>query len=133
MRRLNEYSLGIPEIDDQHSALLACFDAIEEAMKQEQSWSSVYFKIAELKELARIHFTCEEALMRLFAFPDIKLHTAEHSHFVKCVAEIEMNSISSSVEKDLVAFLRAWLLKHIDGSDRDFARYVHARVEVVRS
>lgn len=129
----NEYSLGIVELDDQHKQLIGHFGAIEEAIRQEQNWSSVYFLIAELKDFARFHFTCEEALMRLLDFPDLRLHAAEHAHFFKVLAEIEMNSISKAIERELVEFLRVWMTKHIVGSDRAFAQHVLSGAAVVCS
>lgn len=129
----NEYSLGIVEIDSQHKQLIGHFGVIEEAIREGQSWSSIYFLIAELKDFARFHFTCEEALMRLFGFPDLRLHAAEHAHFFKVLAEIEMNSISKAIERELVEFLRVWMTKHIVGSDRSFARHVLSGAAVVCS
>ena len=120
----DEYSLGIPEIDNQHKTLIGLFDAIEEAVKLGESWSTTYFHIAELRDFARFHFACEEALMRVFDFPDSSLHTAEHTHFLKFLSEMENSSLRKSVEKDLVKLLRSWVTKHIVGSDRDFSRHV---------
>lgn len=126
----DEYSLGIPEIDNQHKTLIGLFDAIEEAVKHGESWSTTYFHIAELRDFARFHFACEEALMRVFDFPDSSLHTAEHTHFLKFLSEMENNSLRKSVEKDLVKLLRSWVTKHIVGSDRDFSRHVLSGVAI---
>ena len=120
----DEYSLGIPEIDNQHRTLVGLFDAIEEAIRQGETWSTTYFHIAELRDFSRFHFACEEALMRVFDFPDISLHTAEHTHFLKFLSEMENSSLRKSVEEDLVKLLRSWVTKHIVGSDRDFSRHV---------
>ena len=67
----DEYLLGIQEIDNQHKTLIGLFDAIEEAVKQGKNWTTTYFHIAELRDYARFHFACEEALMRVFNFADI--------------------------------------------------------------
>ncbi len=127
----DEYSLGILEIDSQHKTLIRHFSTIEEAIRQGQSWSTVYFHISDLKEFARFHFTCEEALMRLFGFPDIRLHTAEHTHFFKVLGEIEKNSINKAIEMELVEFLRVWTTKHIVRSDREMARHILSGAPVV--
>ena len=129
----DEYSLGIAEIDSQHKQLIGSFGAIEDAIRQGQRWSSIYFLIAELKDFARFHFACEEALMRLFGSPELRLHTVEHAHFFRFLAEIEKNSISQSIEKDLVEFLRVWMTKHIVGSDKGFARHILSGAAVVGS
>ena len=80
--------------------------------------------IAELRDYARFHFACEEALMRVFNFADITLHAAEHAHFLKFLSEMENSSLRKSMENDLVRQLRSWVTKHIVGSDRDFSRHV---------
>jgi hemerythrin-like metal-binding protein len=64
--------------------------------------------------------------MRVFGYPDMRLHAAEHTHFLKELTEIERRSIEKSIEKELLSFLGAWMSKHILASDRDFARYVLA-------
>ena len=129
----DEYVLGIQEMDNQHKTLIQGFTAIEEAIRLEKNWSTIHFNITDLKDFARFHFSCEEALMRMFGYPEIKLHTAEHTHFLKVLSDIETNSIRKSVEKDLVKFLRLWLTKHIVGSDREVARHILSGASVMRS
>ncbi len=129
----DEYVLGIQEMDNQHKTLIQGFTAIEEAIRLEKNWSTIHFNITDLKDFARFHFSCEEALMRMFGYPEIKLHTAEHTHFFKVLSDIETNSIRKSVEKDLVKFLRLWLTKHIVGSDREVARHILSGASVMRS
>lgn len=126
-----EYSLGIPEIDTQHETLVRHFTAIEDAIGRGLEWSTVYFHITDLKEFARFHFTCEEALMRLFAFPGTPLHTAEHAHFFKVLGEIEKNSINKAIERELVEYLRVWTVKHVIGSDREMAQHILSGATVV--
>jgi hemerythrin len=133
MQWRDTYSLGIREIDEQHRALIGNFTTIEEAIRQGENWSTVYFHVADLKESARFHFTCEEALMRLFGYPDLRLHTAEHAHFFKVLSEIELHSINRSIEKERVKFLRVWMTKHISGSDRELARHILAGAPVVKA
>ena len=71
--------------------------------------------------------------MRLFGFPDLRLHAAEHAHFFKVLTEIERHSINKSIEKDLVKFLRMWMTKHIVGSDREFAKHILSGAAVVKT
>lgn len=133
MRWKNEYSLGIQEIDDQHRLILSSFSVIEEAITQNQSWSSVHFGIVRLRELARIHFAFEEALMRLFAYPEAKEHRSEHEHFFTELAEIENNSLRNATEGQLLEFLREWLTSHILKTDAGYARHILSGATVVRS
>ena len=127
----NEYSLGILEIDNQHKSLIRCFASIEESIKAGHTWSSTHFNIVSLKEVARFHFSCEEALMRLFGYPDIGEHSSQHEHFFTFLAEIENNSLHKSTEMKLVEFLRTWLTTHITGDDRVFARHILSGASIV--
>ncbi|MCX7150158.1 MAG: hemerythrin family protein [Rhodocyclales bacterium] len=133
MKWKNEYSLGIQEIDDQHRLLLSSFSVIEEAIKLKQGWSNVHYSIIGLKELARMHFTFEEALMRLFAYPEAKEHRSDHEYFFVRLAAIENNSLRNSTENELLEFLREWLTIHILQTDMGYARHILSGASVVRS
>lgn len=133
MKWKNEYSLGIQEIDDQHRLLLSSFSVIEEAINLKQGWSNVHFSILGLKELASMHFTFEEALMRLFSYPEAKAHRGDHEYFFARLAEIENHSLRNSAERELLEFLREWLTSHILHTDADYARYILSGASVVRS
>ena len=133
MKWKNEYSLGIQEIDAQHRLLLTSFAVIEEAIKLKQGWSNVHFSIVGLKELARMHFTFEEALMRLFAYPEAKEHRSDHEYFFARLAEIENNSLRNSTERELLDFLQEWLTNHILDTDAGYARHILSGASVVRS
>ncbi len=129
----DEYSLGIQEIDDQHKLLLHAFSAVEDTIKQDKGWSSIHFSIVELKALARMHFSFEEALMRLFGFQDIKEHSSEHEHFFVKLEEIENHSLRNSLGAEILEFLHEWLTKHIRGIDNNYAPYILSGASVVRS
>ena len=70
----NEYSVGILEIDDQHKLLLRSFTEIEESIRLGEGWSNTHYAILELNQLARMHFTFEEAIMHLFGYPETEAH-----------------------------------------------------------
>lgn len=133
MKWKNEYSLGIEEIDDQHRLLLSSFSVIEEAISLKQSWSNVHYSIVGLIDLARMHFTFEEALMRLFAYPEAKEHRKEHEYFFVKLAEIENNSLRNASEGQLLEFLREWLTSHILKTDAGYARHILSGAPVARS
>ncbi|HUW00050.1 MAG TPA: bacteriohemerythrin [Gallionella sp.] len=128
----DEYSLGLLEIDNQHRLLLRSFTVIEESIKLDQGWSNTHYAIIELIELVRMHFSFEEALMRIFAYPGIEEHQKEHQGFFDHLKRIEHHSLKKSAEKGMVQFLRDWLTKHILGTDRDYAKHIFSGAQVVR-
>jgi hemerythrin len=129
----DEYSVGILEIDDQHKLLLQSFTEIEESIKLGQGWSNTHYAILELNQLARMHFTFEEAIMHMFGYPETEAHKTEHQQFFAKMASIERHSLKKSAEVEMVQFLRSWLTSHILGSDRAYAKYIFSGAQVVRS
>lgn len=128
----DEYSLGILEIDNQHRLLLRSFSVIEESIRLDQGWSNTHYAIIELIQLVRMHFSFEEALMRMFAYPGIEEHQKEHQGFFDHLERIERHSLKKSAEKGMVQFLRDWLTTHILGTDRGYANHIFSGAQVVR-
>lgn len=129
----DEYSIGIQEIDDQHKLLLRSFSAIEESIRSDQGWSNTHYAILELNQLASMHFTFEEALMKMFGYPETEAHQREHHRFFAEIGRIERHSLNKSAEVEMVQFLRGWLTTHILGSDRGYARHIFSGAQVVRT
>jgi hemerythrin-like metal-binding protein len=129
----DEYSVGILEIDDQHKLLLQSFTEIEESIKLGQGWSNTHYAILELNQLARMHFTFEEAIMHMFGYPEMEAHKIEHQQFFAKMASIERHSLKKSAEVEMVQFLRSWLTMHILGSDRGYAKHIFSGAQVVGS
>ena len=121
---LQEYSLGIVEIDNQHKRLLRQFTQIEEAFLRSLSWTDTHYLILDLIEFAKFHFEFEEALMRIFAVPSLERHGGEHRQFFVMLQEIEQHSLNKAAEGEMVEFLRSWLKNHIMGSDREYATWI---------
>jgi len=129
----NEYSLGIKEIDDQHKMLLCSFSILKEAIETEQAWSATHYRIVELRDLAIVHFTVEEAMMRLFGYTATEEHRTTHEHFLIRLDDILNMSIRSSADEEMLKLLKEWLTMHILGSDKDYARHILSGASVVRT
>jgi hemerythrin len=120
----SEYSVGIPEIDEQHKQLFACIERLESAGDERQRELAVYFVIDELKEYVRVHFTVEEIVMRLFDYPDLEAHIAEHREFAARLMALGKIELVHDIHGQAGQFLRDWLLRHIMGSDQRYAAYL---------
>jgi len=133
MEWCDTYSVGIVEIDNQHKLLLQSFSLIETAIQLDRGWSSVYYGVAELRELARQHFDFEEGLQRLFAYPHATAHRREHEQFFARLTAIERSCLQNCAESEVLALLRSWLMEHILGTDRDYARYICEGAAIVKT
>ncbi len=119
-----EYSIGIEEIDNQHRVLLDYFSLIEDSVAGGGSWSSLHFILIQLHDFARIHFSVEEALMRMYAYPGSNDHISQHQGFFAKVKELEQQSLTADVTKGTVEFLHHWLLQHITKADKGYAQHI---------
>ena len=128
-----EYSVGIDEIDKQHRVLLDYFNLIEDAVAAGGTWSSLHFILIQLHEFARIHFSVEEALMHLFGYPEVADHMGLHQAFFIKLKELEQQSLKTDVTKGTVEFLHNWLVQHILGADKGYARHIAGGAQVVLS
>ena len=128
-----EYSVGIDEIDKQHRVLLDYFSLIEDAVAAGGSWSSLHFILIQLRDYARIHFSVEETLMHMFAYPGAAEHVSLHQGFFAKLKELEQLSLTTDVTKGTVDFLHNWLLDHIMGADKGYARHIAGGAQVVLS
>jgi hemerythrin len=133
MKWKEEYSVGIQEIDDQHKKLLDMFMVVEQSIESAESWNDVHLGLVGLKSSASIHFTVEQALMRLFGYEDLARHIVTHQYFFDKLAEMERRSLGISTKKETVEFLVDWFKDHMSTTDRKYANYILSGAQVVRS
>ena len=133
MQWTDEYSVGIEEIDNQHKELLRLFSVVENSIAADQGWSSVHYAILEIKHFVEFHFEFEEAVMRMYDFPDYEQHCLGHSVFVGKMSAIVGKSLKGDNQEKLVAFFFDWLLNHIKMADRDYAQHILAGAKLKSS
>ena len=120
----SEYSIGIPEIDEEHKGLLACIARLDGALDARERKFAVYYTLGELDEYVRVHFTVEEVVMRLFDYPAREAHVRAHRSFAEYVKSMQQSALKRDVHEEMSAFLRDWLVNHIMVTDRQYAEFV---------
>jgi len=129
----DEYSVGILEIDNQHKVLLHSFSVIEETMNLDQDWSNTHYAIVELIQLTRTHFSFEEALMRMFGYPETEAHQKDHQYIMVRLDSFERHSLNKSSDVEMVQFLQDGLMAHMHDSDKGIAKHIFSGAQVVKS
>ncbi len=124
----NNFSVGIEQIDAQHKVLIGYIADLERSVDhpdEKQRWSSIHYAIVQLRDYTRIHFSVEECLMEILAYPGRCAHIEEHKSFVDVISDLERRSITHNdiTETEIIEFLRHWLLNHIATSDKEYSRY----------
>lgn len=131
MKWTEKYSVGIEEIDSQHKELLRLFSAVEDQVQSDQGWSAIHYSILEVIDFTKFHFRFEEALMRLYGFPDYGQHTEQHRMILVQADSIVSDSLRKGARDDVARFFSDWLVHHIQGSDRAYAQHILAGAKVV--
>jgi hemerythrin-like metal-binding protein len=71
------------------------------------------------------HFACEERLMRSVKYSGVAAHANMHRRLLGDLHGLRLDGTGLSVS--LVArYLQEWLIRHVDGADRDVAAALHA-------
>ena len=120
----DEYSIGIPEIDEEHKLLLVCIARLQDAKDHKEGDLAVYFVLGELDDYVRVHFTVEEIIMRLFEFPGKDAHIRAHRRFADYVRSMQQSELRGQSRAEMTAFLQDWLVNHIMVADKQYARHM---------
>ncbi|MDR2688228.1 MAG: bacteriohemerythrin [Azoarcus sp.] len=120
-----KYSVGIPEIDEQHKALFDLIEKIHTAIMEHKGTKASTEVLDELVDYTRVHFALEQSLMRMGKYPDYDNHCVLHHDLVAEVVALQekVHSGTASISFELLHFLRNWLAKHILIEDKKYAQF----------
>jgi hemerythrin len=122
------YSVKIGIVDMQHKNLVNILNELHEAMRAGQAKEKLGQILSNLIKYTHSHFATEEKLMQSHGYPEFSQHKTEHDHLtataVNLQRKFQRNEIGMTVE--VMEFLKAWLVKHIQGSDKKYAPFLNA-------
>ena len=128
----NAYSLGMPEIDEQHKALFKLIDDLWDALVKRTSVENQLRLIEGLELYTITHFSQEETFMRVIKYPKFDTHKQMHDQFVERIAEEKSRLLAGkNISLDVLYFLKDWLINQILVSDQDYAGFSKAMTESV--
>jgi len=122
----NEYSVGIDSIDMQHKKLLGLINSLQTAVDFSTGELFEREALDELVDYTRSHFSYEEGLMEQNAYPEFEAHRKQHQQMIARVEEVlaEYQQDKDSAMRNAAAFLRSWLIKHINGTDKQYSSFL---------
>jgi hemerythrin len=125
----DKYSLHIGQIDEQHKKLVGMLNELFDAMKAGKGNDVLDNVLSQLIAYTKSHFATEERLMKAHGYPDHQAHKAEHDELTKQVVEFQQRfqARSTGLSMELMAFLKNWLINHIQGSDKHYAPFLHGK------
>ncbi len=118
----DEFSIGLPEIDEQHKALFGMINRLWGATVSQASQEEMLDILKGLERYTLSHFTAEETFMRIYRFPGFEEHRKAHKIFVDRLARERLKVVAGShLSLDLLRFLKDWLINHILVLDKEYA------------
>lgn len=124
-----EYSVGITHIDQDHKKLINLLNQFRVAYDHHMSEKFEREALEELINYTRYHFKREEKLMQEHDYPDFVAHQAKHQEMIEQVnsfVELYDNKGHDAL-KDVSEYLTVWLIKHINGTDKEYSQYLNDR------
>jgi hemerythrin-like metal-binding protein len=122
----NNYSLGIPQIDEQHQKLVHLLNKLAIGLATQANNLELKNIFNELASYAAYHFQTEEHVWNQSFADDEweKSHVMLHESFVAQVHKIQSQEGITSFRKEIenvLSFLTHWLIFHILDSDKRMA------------
>ena len=121
-----EYSVGIASIDQQHRKLVNLINQLQTAVDYSTGEEFEREALDELVDYTKTHFSYEEGLMKDNDYPDYEPHKAVHEKMISQVDAVlaEYEQDRDAAMKDAVVFLKDWLINHINGTDKEYSRFL---------
>lgn len=123
------YETGIVAFDDEHRALVAEVNRLYEAIRGKRGEEVLSDILAMLEAYTVDHFQHEEKLMAEYHFPGLEEHQKVHQELIEAVQEIKGRAVSGTEElaRELLKFLRVWVLEHIVEVDKKYGSFLESR------
>ncbi len=132
-------SVGDPQIDQDHKHLINLVNEFEAAMAGQVDHRKVARILLGLFNYTQEHFTREEKLQLDIRYPFHDGHRHAHRDLVRSLADIlERYSLEKEEERrdamvrEMIAFLRQWLVDHIIENDLRMRPYIKKWQEQLR-
>ncbi len=123
----DSFSVGHQDIDQDHQRLFQLFNELSGAMQEGRTQSVISTILDALIDYTAVHFRREEEIMATANFPDLAAHRKLHEAFVvKALAVRDQfrSSPGNTLAIETLAFVKRWLIDHIQKSDRAYIPYV---------
>ncbi len=120
-------SIGVDKFDEEHKKLVGMLNELLDAMQAGRGNEILGSILDELIEYTAVHFKHEEDDMDVYRYPKAAEHKQQHAELCKQVVEVQAKfkgGASATLSFEVLHFLKDWLIKHIQGSDKKFGAFL---------
>lgn len=122
-------SVGVGSIDEQHKKLVGMVNDLHTAVEKGQGAAVLGKTLDGLIDYTKTHFGYEEELFAKTGYPETPAHKAEHEKLVATVLDVQAKykaGAGDTLSADVMAFLKSWLINHIQGTDKKYGPHLTA-------
>lgn len=118
-----KYSVNNKELDEHHKTLFDIFNRLYDNCLGHDKAHCLDPIIDELVSYSNYHFSAEEQYMRHIGYDGIDKHILEHNDFKQRTLQLKQIADKDvpKATKELIVYLRNWLLNHIIIEDKKFS------------
>ena len=123
------YETGIVTLDNEHRGLIQEINRLYEAVRDKRGEEVLGEILNTLVDYTVDHFQHEEKLMAEYQFPGLEEHQKIHQELIATVGELKERATSGTEDlaKELLTFLRVWVLEHILKVDKEYGAFLESR------
>ena len=120
----DEYSIGMPLIDEQHKRLFQIVNRIQVLLSDKfisDKYDGIIEIIHELKAYTIYHFKAEEEYMLKIGYKKLFSQKVAHNDFLEKINSIDFTQIDNDQNKylnEILYFVCDWLVMHILKEDK---------------
>ena len=120
-----DYSVKVTQFDNEHKKLFDLINQLHEAMKTGKGAQVIGDVLNALADYTKTHFGAEEQMMQSNGYPGYIEQKRAHDAFVARIVELQNNFNSGSTmgSIEVLAFLKDWLIKHIQVVDKQYSQF----------
>ena len=130
----DEYELGLPHIDLQHTMIVNMINELFVSLGSEEADFTAKKTLDKMMLYVEEHFASEETAMQENNYPALEDHLKEHNDFRGKVEKMYRNHQAGDKVAgfELIEFLKDWFQSHIVKVDKEFGKYVYQLSEEAR-
>jgi len=123
------YNVGVARFNEQHRKLVGMINRLDEAVQQVTERQVLLQVLSDLAGYTKTHFAEEERMMEENDYPALAGHREEHQKLNRELAGLYTSYFTSKkpLTADMMAFLKAWLYDHIQGTDKQYEPFFSER------
>lgn len=121
----DEYSTGVPEMDEQHKELINIINKLSEGLNSGEGSDYIGEVLLMLANYVLTHFESEEKFMQEIGFPKLEEHRKIHVKFAQDFLGFSdaYQEGETDISGELSEKLKDWLINHIAGADQEYGKF----------